>query len=255
MLLKRISFIVGIILLVCINSAASTKCTIETAKTSCPSDYSCCSKYGFCGNTEEHCSLKFGCLFGCWNSSSVPSPTKKTVVGPSANFKPRSIDTESKIKGYSNVNGVDKEPVNPNEYSKVPQTEKELKERYSKRIFYGCISPQSIALTFDDGPSYFTDGILDVLRDYGVKGSFFIIGSNINSSSVRATVKRIVSEGHLLGSHTWSHPDLTTLSESEIIAEMNKTADAIYAVAGNNVFFNSIFRRIPKIYETSIWFD
>ena len=186
----------------------------------CPLDYPCCSKYGYCGNTAEHCKIKHGCVFGCWDSSStaisVATPSKKSISVDPASSRPTSTSIEGEKKSPSNkqIDANEKRPV------------------VSRRVFQGCLTPYTISLTFDDGPSVFTDGILDILRDYGIKGTFFVIGSNINTSSARATIKRIVAEGHVLGSHTWSHPDLTTLSDSEIVDEMEKTSDAIFASTG-----------------------
>lgn len=62
---------------------------------------------------------------------------------------------------------------------------------------------RQIYLTFDDGPSKNTDRILDILQEYGVKATFFVVGKT-DASSVRA-YKRIVEEGHTLGMHSYSH--------------------------------------------------
>lgn len=60
-----------------------------------------------------------------------------------------------------------------------------------------------VALTFDDGPSRFTAPILDALRRAGVPATFFVIGSQIKAN--RPILRRIVTDGHALGNHTWSH--------------------------------------------------
>lgn len=62
---------------------------------------------------------------------------------------------------------------------------------------------RQVYLTFDDGPSKNTDRILDILQEYGVKATFFVVGKT-DASSVRA-YKRIVEEGHTLGMHSYSH--------------------------------------------------
>lgn len=70
--------------------------------------------------------------------------------------------------------------------------------------------PMALALTFDDGPSpLYTPQILAVLRRYGVKATFFMLGANVEKCP--STVRQIVDEGHTLGNHTWSHPNLDTL--------------------------------------------
>ncbi len=63
--------------------------------------------------------------------------------------------------------------------------------------------PKIAYLTFDDGPSVNTPLILDILQDYGIKATFFVIGNPANSG--KAMYRRIVAEGHSLGNHTYSH--------------------------------------------------
>ncbi len=66
--------------------------------------------------------------------------------------------------------------------------------------------PHWVALTFDDGPSDWTPSILDTLASRGVKATFFVIG--VNAEAHPNTVRREYSEGHEIGNHTWSHPNL-----------------------------------------------
>jgi Predicted xylanase/chitin deacetylase len=67
----------------------------------------------------------------------------------------------------------------------------------------GIYEGKKIYLTFDDGPSIYTDTILDILADYNVKATFFVIGKTDEGS--KASYKRIVKEGHTLGMHSYSH--------------------------------------------------
>ncbi|MFP4456598.1 MAG: polysaccharide deacetylase family protein [Clostridia bacterium] len=62
---------------------------------------------------------------------------------------------------------------------------------------------KTVYLTFDDGPSFNTNKVLDILNEYNVKGSFFVVGRNDPKSL--DIYKRIVEEGHALGNHTYSH--------------------------------------------------
>ena len=62
---------------------------------------------------------------------------------------------------------------------------------------------REVYLTFDDGPSIYTDEILDILAEYDVKATFFVIGKTDDVSV--AAYKRIVDEGHTLGMHSYSH--------------------------------------------------
>lgn len=84
-----------------------------------------------------------------------------------------------------------------------------------------------LALTFDDGPSEnHTGKLLDALNEYDAKATFFLVGQNVGSNA--ELVRRMIDEGHEVGSHSWSHQDMTTLSQSEIVAELEQTDEAIY---------------------------
>jgi len=97
-------------------------------------------------------------------------------------------------------------------------------EKYNY-AFSGPYNRAEIALTFDDGPdSTFTPAILDTLKKYGVKATFFLLGSNIEKYP--DLVKRIAMEGHLIGNHTYSHPKLTDVSDEVYHQEIEK-ADAL----------------------------
>lgn len=62
---------------------------------------------------------------------------------------------------------------------------------------------KEIYLTFDDGPSIYTDKILDILAEYDVKATFFVVGMEDEAS--KESLKRIVEEGHTLGMHSYTH--------------------------------------------------
>lgn len=79
-----------------------------------------------------------------------------------------------------------------------------------------------IALTFDDGPNPpFTSQILALLQRYGVKATFFTIGSE--AAAHAALVQQEYQQGHAVEDHTWSHPDLTSLSPSEVLDQLQST--------------------------------
>ncbi len=80
-----------------------------------------------------------------------------------------------------------------------------------------------VALTFDDGPDgVYTPRVLDVLKDYGVPATFFLLGQNMENHPQVA--RRIIEEGHAVGNHSYSHPDLRKLTASEAYQnQVNKT--------------------------------
>ncbi|KAI8065614.1 hypothetical protein BC940DRAFT_320467 [Gongronella butleri] len=95
---------------------------------------------------------------------------------------------------------------------------------------YGCKSKGQWALTFDDGPSLFTQDLLDILDKENVKATFCVMGAHVKLFP--EFVKRAHASGHVIASHTYSHPHLMSLSNEEIVYEMRATDDAIHAVTG-----------------------
>jgi peptidoglycan/xylan/chitin deacetylase (PgdA/CDA1 family) len=87
-----------------------------------------------------------------------------------------------------------------------------------------------VALTFDDGPSRWTPLVLDLLREHEARATFFVIGARVRERP--DDVKRIVAEGHELGSHTLTHPRLTEIPEDEVRAEIQGGQDALEEVLG-----------------------
>lgn len=92
---------------------------------------------------------------------------------------------------------------------------------------------KEIALTFDDGPHpVYTDKILDILKEYGVKATFFMIGENvINYSEVALRVK---NEGHEIGNHTVKHLSARKTPEEDLVTDMISCSEIIYNVLGFN---------------------
>ena len=75
----------------------------------------------------------------------------------------------------------------------------------------GGSDTKKIALSFDDGPDKtYTPQILDVLNKFGVKASFFIIG--LNATADPDTLRKIYNDGHEIGIHTFTHPELSSVS-------------------------------------------
>ncbi|MBO5227800.1 MAG: polysaccharide deacetylase family protein [Lachnospiraceae bacterium] len=92
--------------------------------------------------------------------------------------------------------------------------------------------PPRIALTFDDGPhSVHTEALLDGLKERGVTATFFLIGCNIEGNE--ALVKRMNDEGHLIGNHTYTHIQLTLLSDDRACEEIWKTNMKIFDITGH----------------------
>ncbi|MDA7887766.1 polysaccharide deacetylase family protein [Akkermansiaceae bacterium] len=95
----------------------------------------------------------------------------------------------------------------------------------------GPSSQPYVAMTFDDGPHpQNTPRLLDMLRSRNIKATFYVIGGNVDRHP--HIVRRIVSEGHEIGNHTYTHRKLTSLGASDVREEMSKTQAAIVRAAG-----------------------
>ncbi|UII34794.1 polysaccharide deacetylase family protein [Fulvivirga ulvae] len=91
-----------------------------------------------------------------------------------------------------------------------------------------------IAITFDDGPHQFTESVLDILRKYKSKASFFLIGKHLEKNPKIA--QRIVDEGHVVGNHSYSHHKFFSLfSKKCIAAEIEKTNALITDTTGRTI--------------------
>ena len=89
---------------------------------------------------------------------------------------------------------------------------------------------KTIALTFDDGPSSFTDRLLDCLEANNAKATFFMVGKEI--LSFPDEVKRMKALGCELGNHTYDHTDLATLSASDISSEISRVDQELVNLTG-----------------------
>ena len=90
-----------------------------------------------------------------------------------------------------------------------------------------------VALTFDDGPNpTTTTQALDTLSKYGIKATFFVLGKNVAGNE--EILKRMKSDGHVIGNHSWSHPVLSKLSLDEAKKQITDTEAALTKVLGSS---------------------
>ncbi|NLJ97368.1 MAG: polysaccharide deacetylase, partial [Clostridiales bacterium] len=108
--------------------------------------------------------------------------------------KDKDIDIDKDIHSES-INDTDSD----NDGNKLNLIDDIDDEDNKDLIYYG----KKVYLTFDDGPSYITDDVLDILAEYNVKATFFVVGHTDKKSKER--YMRIVDEGHTLGIHSYSH--------------------------------------------------
>ncbi|KAI1845686.1 hypothetical protein JX266_008297 [Neoarthrinium moseri] len=161
----------------------------------------CCSAEGYCGTTTEHCQAP-DCLFNygpACDANKTPSGTNTTTL------------TRSKLSSVA----------------------------YGGAGIYSCVDEGVVAITYDDGPSGYTNDLLDLLAKYNAKATFFITGNNngkgeIDNSSLAwpTVIKRQHSDGHQIASHTWSHADLSNITSAQRKNEMVKNEMALRNILG-----------------------
>lgn len=96
-----------------------------------------------------------------------------------------------------------------------------------------CYEVACVALTFDDGPSVYTPGLLDILQESNVQATFFVLGQSVRIQS--ETVLRMHEEGHQVANHTWNHPNLTQLPDDQIVKQLKDTNDLVYRITGEEM--------------------
>ncbi|MFD1708298.1 delta-lactam-biosynthetic de-N-acetylase [Siminovitchia sediminis] len=106
----------------------------------------------------------------------------------------------------------------------------ELLEKYDA-FYKGNPEEKVLYLTFDNGyENGYTEKILDILKQEKVPAAFFVTGHYLESAPELA--KRMVQEGHIIGNHSWSHPDMTQISEEKIQEELERVKQKTAALTG-----------------------
>jgi len=109
----------------------------------------------------------------------------------------------------------------------------------SRMIYQGPSSPKVISLTFDDGADGTNiDEILKILDANKVKATFFLTGTGVNHHP--AKIRRIVSKGHEIANHSYSHPDFRNLTYTQMNTELKKTETVIKTATG--IYPKKLFR-------------
>jgi len=108
-------------------------------------------------------------------------------------------------------------------------------KRQLAQVISSCTQPNTVALTFDDGPWEYAKVVSDALTSKGIKGTFFYNGNNYECIYDQAEIDRVkyvYNAGHQVASHTWSHADLTTLTWDQIHDEMWRVEQALQRIVG-----------------------
>ncbi|MCS1350216.1 polysaccharide deacetylase family protein [Mechercharimyces sp. CAU 1602] len=147
-------------------------------------------------------------------------------VDGEATTKPDSDDPHNHID-YSPY--LEKEKINKDTPSRAPSDDGK------EPIYYnGPRNKKKVALTFDDGPhAEYTARVLDILKEEDVPATFFVLGEN--AKRYPHLVKRAHDEGHKIASHTWNHPQLTTLPKEKIEEQLDNTRLEVEGIIGKSM--------------------
>ncbi|MGD8190080.1 DUF2062 domain-containing protein [Brevibacillus ginsengisoli] len=111
-------------------------------------------------------------------------------------------------------------------YEKLPQQFEMMR--------YGKPKDKELVLSFDDGPDpEYTPQILDILKHYGIKGAFFIVGENGEANP--DLVERIYREGHEVGNHSFTHPNISEVTPWRTKMELNATQRLFQELTGHSM--------------------
>ncbi|MEC0091691.1 polysaccharide deacetylase family protein [Paenibacillus macquariensis] len=104
------------------------------------------------------------------------------------------------------------------------------------RVFRKGKSEHAFALTFDDGPDpHYTPQLLDILKRYNAKGTFFVVGKNAEQHP--ELIQRMYDEGHLIGIHNYIHKSNWIMRPATVRNQIQKTDEIIYAITGERTSY------------------
>jgi peptidoglycan/xylan/chitin deacetylase (PgdA/CDA1 family) len=103
---------------------------------------------------------------------------------------------------------------------------------FAPSVWRGDRSRQTIALTFDDGPSESTPALLEILEEHGVRATFFMCGKNVRR--LKSVAREVAMAGHQIGNHTDTHPRFDFKSPGFMLDEISRAQNSIYRATGVN---------------------
>jgi peptidoglycan-N-acetylglucosamine deacetylase len=178
--------------------------------------------------------MEDGSLWSVWDHPSAPDAPQQLKKVPPGN----DVDNE----GEGDILRIAAQPksgsrtvnMDADNFTVTDEQMTELPRSYVIRQ-YGY-DPKKLAITFDDGPDpVWTPRILDVLKKYNVKAAFMVIGEEAADNT--GLLKRYVREGHEIGNHTWTHPDISEISEFQLRSELNLTERLFAAELGRQPLY------------------
>ncbi|EFQ93624.1 hypothetical protein PTT_08950 [Pyrenophora teres f. teres 0-1] len=176
---------------------AETRCGPSNGNKKCAQN-ECCSVAGYCGTTTEHCQAP-----DCLLDFGPACDANKIPAGASTRNDPRP------------------------KLGSIP---------YGGEGIYVCNDPGKVAITYDDGPYIYTEGVMKQFEARGAHATFFITGNNNGKGAIdekwAAVVKKMYDNGHQVASHTWSHEDLSKITKQQVYDQMVHNEMAIRNIIG-----------------------
>ena len=138
-------------------------------------------------------------------------------------------DKVAKEKAAAEEKSRQEDAARQAEEARQAEAAKEAEE--SKNPSANTSTGKVVALTFDDGPSNATTPqVLDILARYGIRATFFVLGSRISGNE--SILQRMVAAGDEIGNHTWSHTSLPSLSMDQLSWQISSTNQAVQNATG-----------------------
>ena len=179
---------------------STTTCGSNNGGATCAAGL-CCSPSGFCSTGPDYCTSP-----GCQLSYSAACDGNTVPAGSSTSGVARPLIGSQPYGGAG-----------------IPD----------------CLTAGTIALTFDDGPYIYTAQVLDLLKQYGARATFFVTGNNNGRGAIddpslpwAALIRRMIAEGHQVASHTWSHQDLSLVTRQQRLNQMYYNEAALRNILG-----------------------
>ncbi len=167
-------------------------------------------------STDDSSSINSNISSDITSESEIISQNNETVSSPSVNTNGKILSKEKVIWGPGTIYNDNNQPT----------ACVSLQEKYGDLGAIFLNNDKKIYLTFDLGyEAGFTNDILDVLKESNAKATFFLTGSYANKNE--EIIQRIINEGHTVGNHSFSHPDMTTISDEECKEEIMKVHNII----------------------------
>ncbi|SDM94132.1 Peptidoglycan/xylan/chitin deacetylase, PgdA/CDA1 family [Fictibacillus solisalsi] len=173
-------------------------------------------------------------IFGSWHANKIKATT---LEEKHYTEKIQKEKYDPKLKGASKQNDKEKKVTSKVSSKRVSEKQKKTKEKAAdavpvhKKTATGQNQAKTVYLTFDDGPSRVSNGIMDVLKKYQVKATFFMLEPNM--LQFQDQVKRMNREGHSLGLHGVSHDAKKIYrSKKTVVREMDQANQALQKITG-----------------------